>query len=92
MIDVVYKVVLFDIFLCSVTPWILIDVHFFICSYESTYHKVPFEQIWEKSLWGESVISGTEKRQENISFLVFVSKLGGPLQMFMGEIIEYSST
>ena len=68
-----------------------IDVHFFTCSFESTYHKVPFEQLWEKSLWGKSVKSGTEKWLKNISFGAFISKLKAVIQMFMGEIIEYPS-
>ena len=68
-----------------------IDVHFFICSFESPYHKVPFVQIWEKSLWGKSVKSETEKRSKNTSFGAFISKLKALIQMFMGEIIEYPS-
>ena len=48
---------------------------------------------FEKNRYGGRVLyQGLEKGEENISLLAFASKLGGPLQMFMGEIIEYSST
>ena len=68
-----------------------IDVHFFICSFESTYHKVALDQLWEKSLWGKSVKYGTEKWFKNVSFGAFISKLKAVIQMFMGGIIEHPS-